>query len=175
VPVDALREHAARQQADRGAGGCHEAVDADRLRLLPRLREHRHDHAEDHGRRHRAADALDEARADQHLLVLREPAQQRRGGEHRQAGEEHVPAADQVAEPPSQQEQPAEGDQVRVDDPGEARLREPEVVLDRRQRDRDDRPVEDDHQHAGAEHDKRPPARVADGSVGLAHVGLLLV
>ena len=50
-----------------------------------------------------------------------------------------VRRADQVAEPPREQQQPAEGDQVGVDDPGEVRGREAEVVLDRRQRDVDDR------------------------------------
>ena len=63
-------------------------------------------------------------------------------------GEEDVAAAEQVAEPPGQQQQAAEGDQVGVDDPGEARLREAEVGLDRGQGDVHDRRVEDDHQHA---------------------------
>ena len=68
-------------QADRAAGGGDERVDADRLRLLARLGEHRDDHPEDHGGGHRAADALDEARADEQLLALRGAAQQRGGGE----------------------------------------------------------------------------------------------
>ena len=50
----------------------------------------------------------------------------------RQPGEEHRPAADQVAEAAGEQEQAAEGDQVGVDDPGEVVLAEAEVVLDRR-------------------------------------------
>ena len=128
VPVDGLGEHAAGEQADRRAGRRHERVDADRLRLLPRLGEHRDDHPEDHGRRHRAADALDEAGRDQHLLALGEAAQQRGDGEDAEPGEEDAAARDEVAEPAGQQQQPAEGDQVRVDDPGEAGLREAEVA-----------------------------------------------
>ena len=46
----ACGEHAAGEQADRAAGRGDEGVDADRLRLLARLREHRHDHPEDHRR-----------------------------------------------------------------------------------------------------------------------------
>ena len=46
--------------------------------------------------------------------------------------EEDPPLADQVAEPPGEQQQAAERDQIGVDDPGEVRLREAEVVLDRR-------------------------------------------
>ena len=56
------------------------------------------------------------------------PQTQRRGGEHRQPGEEDPPAADQVAEPADQQQQTAERDQVRVHDPREARLREVQVA-----------------------------------------------
>ena len=47
VPADRLGEDPADQQADRAAGGGDEAVDADRLGLLARLGEHRHDHAQD--------------------------------------------------------------------------------------------------------------------------------
>ena len=160
VPADGLRQRPAGQQADGRAGRRDEAVDADRLRLLARLREHRHDHAQDHGRRQRAADALREARADQQRLARGEAAQQRREREERKAAQEHAPATDQVAEPPGQQQQPAERDQVGVDDPRQRRLREAEIRLDRRQRDVHDRGVEDDHHEAGAEHDQRGPAPV---------------
>ena len=78
VPVDGLGEHAAGEQADRAAGGGDERVDADRLGLLARLGEHRHDHPEDDGGGHRAADALHEARRDQHRLALRQAAQRAR-------------------------------------------------------------------------------------------------
>jgi hypothetical protein len=44
---------------------------------------------------------------------------------------------------------------VGVHDPGKARLCEAEVALDRRERDVDDRLVEDDHQHPGTEDDER--------------------
>jgi hypothetical protein len=125
VPVDRLGQDAAGQQADRRARGGDEAEDADRLGLLGGLREHRHDHPEDDRGGQRAADALHEARADEHLLALRDAAQQRRDGEDEQAGEEDPPAADEVAEPAGEQQQAAEGDQVGVDDPGEVRLREP--------------------------------------------------
>ena len=44
------------------------------LLLAGRLGEHRHDHAEDHGRCDRAAGTLDEAGSDQHALALRKRA-----------------------------------------------------------------------------------------------------
>ena len=114
---------------DGATGRGDEGVDPDRLRLLARLGEHRHDHPEHDGRSHRAADALDEARADQELLAGREAADERRGGEHAKAGEED-PAARSGRHAAGQEQQAAERDQVRVHDPGEARLREAEVVLD---------------------------------------------
>ena len=133
VPVDGLGEHAAGKQADRAArrGEC-ERVDADRLRLLPGLREYRHDHAEDDGRGHRAADALYEPRRDQPHLALRQAAQRRGAGEQREPGQEDGPATQQVTQAPGEEQQPAERDQVPVHDPREAGGGEPEVVLDRR-------------------------------------------
>ena len=38
-----------------------------------------------------------------------------------EAGEEHAPAPDEVAEAAGQEQQAAEGDEERVDDPGEVR------------------------------------------------------
>jgi hypothetical protein len=165
VPVDALGQQAAQQQADRRAGRGHEAVDADRLRLLARLGEHRHDHAEDHGGRERAARALDEACADQDALALGQPAQQRGCGEDGEAGQEDAAAAEQVSKAAGQQQQSAEADQVGVHDPGEVRLGEPQIVLDRRQGDVHDRRVEDDHQHAHAEDVEGDPAGAVRGGL----------
>ncbi len=107
--------------------------------------------------------ALDEARDDQHRLVVREPAQRGGGGEHRDAGEEHALAADEVAESPGEQQEAAERDHVRVDHPAEIRLREVQVVLDPGERDVDDRAVERVHQHREAHDDQRDPAAAVDG------------
>ncbi len=154
VPVECLGQRASGKQADGAARGGDERVRADRAGLLARVGEHRDDHAEDDGRGHRAADALDEAGRDEHRFVLGEPAGQRRDAEDTEPGEEHPAAPEQVTEPAGQQEQPAERDHVRVDDPGEAGFGEAEVVSDGRQRDVHDRDVENDHQHAGAEDDQ---------------------
>jgi hypothetical protein len=166
VPVDALGEEAAEQQADRRARRGDEAVDADRLRLLARLGEHRHDHSEDHCRGERSAGALDEARGDQHTLALGQAAEQRGGREDGEAGQEDAAAAEQVTEAAGQQQQAAEADQVGVHNPGEVRLGEAEVVLDRRQGDVHDRRVEDDHQPAYAEDVEGDPAGAVGGGLG---------
>jgi hypothetical protein len=135
VPVDPLSDDAAREQADRRACGRDEAVDADRFGLLRRPPKHRHDHAENHGRGHRATESLNKACGDQEALAVGEPAQQRRRREHREAGEEDPLAADQVTEATDEQQQAAERDQVRVHNPRQTRLREMEIGLDRRKRD----------------------------------------
>ncbi len=158
VPADRLGQDPAGQQADRAPGGGDEAVDPDRLRLFLRLREHGHDHAEDHGRSHRATDPLEKPGADQHFLALGDPAEQRRGDEYNQTGGEETLASEQVTEPAGEKQQPPERNQVRVHDPGKVGLGETEVVLDRGQGDVHDRRVEDDHQHPEAERIERVPA-----------------
>ena len=71
---------------------------------------------------------------------------------------EDVLAAQKVAEAPGEEQEPAEGDQVAVDDPREAGLAEAEVLLDGGQRDVDHRHVEDDHQEARAQDVEGEPA-----------------
>jgi hypothetical protein len=55
---------------------------------------------------------------------------------------------EEIAEPPAEQEEPSEADQVRVHDPRKRLLRETQITADRRERDPDDRDVEDNHQVA---------------------------
>ena len=53
---------------------------------------------------------------------------------------------EEAAHPAPEQEEAAERDQVRVHDPRERLLRETEICANRREHNRDDRRVEDDHQ-----------------------------
>ena len=75
--------------------------------------------------------------------------------------------SEEIAEPPAEQQKAAEGEQIGIDDPGEGRLGEVQVLPDRRQRHVHDRRVEDDHQVAEAEDIEREPA----GSVVQGHDG----
>ena len=98
---------------------------------------------------------------DQRALARSDAAQQRGGGEHDEADEEHALSPDEIADPAGEQQQAPERDQERVDDPGEVRLAEAQVVLDRGKRDVHDRDVEHDHQLRQADDDqRRPPATV---------------
>ena len=59
--------------------------------------------------------------------------------------------------PPSSRK-PPKVERVRAEHPLEVALREVQVLLDRRQRDVDDRDVEDDHEERRAQEGERPPA-----------------
>ena len=85
--------------------------------------------------------------------------------EEADAEQEQAPVAEEVAEPAAEEHEAAEGQHVGVDHPGERRLREAEVLADRRQRDVHDRRVEHDHQVAQAEDEECEPvlAGVGDG------------
>ena len=158
VPVDRLGQGTAGQQADRAAADDHEHVGAHRLRPLDRQRELGDDDREDHRDRQRTTDALDEAGGDQEGLAAGEAADGGGEREEEDAAEEDPLASDEVTEPSGHQQEAAEGDQVGVDHPGEARLREVEVVLDRRQGDVHDGRVEDAHQLAETDDEERDPA-----------------
>ena len=82
------------------------------------------------------------------FLRVREAARERGDREERDPAEEQAAVPVEVAEPPAEQQEAAERQQVRVHDPRQRRLREAEIVPDRRQRDVHDRRVEHDHQRA---------------------------
>ena len=131
---------------------------AHRLRALARLREEGHHQRERDGRGDGAAEALHGARGDEDPLRRREPAGERGDREEADPDQEQPAVAVEVAEPPAEEQEAAEGEQVGVHDPRERGLGEAEVVLDRRQRDVHDRHVEDDHQARQAEDVEREPA-----------------
>ena len=158
VPAERVGEDAAEQDADRPAARRDEAEHAHRLRPLGRLGEDRH-HQRKRDRRHdRAADPLHRPRRDEHALRGREAADERGRREERDPRQEQAAVAEEVAEPPAQQQEAAERQQVGVHDPRERRLGEPEILADRGKRDADDRHVEDDHQVAQAQDEERQPA-----------------
>ena len=106
---------------------------------LAGIGEEAHDQRERDRRDDGAAEPLHRPRADQHPLARREPADDRGGGEERDPEQEQPALPEQVAEPAAEQQEPAEGEQVRVHHPRERRLGEAEIVGDRRQGDVHDR------------------------------------
>ena len=116
-PGEEVGEDAAEQQADGAAARGDRAPDAHRLRPLLALREGRR-HDRERGRRdERGAEALEPAREDQELGRGREPVQERGDGEDDDAGEEEPLPAEQVAGAAAEEQEAAEDQRVRVDDP----------------------------------------------------------
>ena len=93
--------------------------------------------------------------------------------EQRDAEQEQLAVAVQVAEPAAEQQEAAEGEHVGVDHPDQRGLGELQVRADRRQRHVHDRGVEHDHQHAQAQHHQCQPAFARVGRVG--HRGIFRV
>ena len=92
------------------------------------------------------------------------------GGKDHQAGLEYALAAEEVARPGREEQEPAEGDQVGIDHPLLIGRREPESGLHGRQGHVHDRRVDDDHEvgHArdGQDHARRkvrPGGRLGRG------------
>ena len=135
LPARPLGEHAAEQHAGGAAGAGHRAPDAQRLVALRALLEDLGDQRQGGGRQQRGAEALDGTRGDQPDVVLGEPACKRGAREQDQAGDEHAPAAEQVGHAPAEQQEPAEGERVGVDDPRQVVLGEVQRSADRGQRD----------------------------------------
>jgi hypothetical protein len=158
VPAEDVGQDPAREDADHAPAGQDEAEDAHRLRAVRLLGEERHEQRQRDRRDDGAADALYRPRRDEQPLRGREAAAEGREREDGDADQEEAAVPEQVAEPATEEQEAAEGQQVRVHHPGERRLREAEVVADRRQGDVHDRAVEDDHQVAEAEHVEREPA-----------------
>jgi hypothetical protein len=109
---------------------------------------------------------LQRPRRDQQLRAAGQPAGQRGDGEHGQAGQEHLLAADQVAEPSGQQQQAAECDQIGVQHPGDVGGGQAEIPLDDGQGHGHDGAIEDDHECGGAEGGERKAARSPGGRGG---------
>ena len=162
LPAQQVGEDAAEQQAEGAAAGRDRAPDAERLRALLALREGGGDDRERGGGDERAAEALERPGADEPALRRREPVEQRGGREDRDAREEQPAPAEQVARAAAEQQEAAEHERVGVDDPLEVGGAEPEVGLDRRQRDVDHRRVEHDHELGEADDDEDDPAVALD-------------
>src|SRR5581483_11126578 len=157
-PAQVRGEHSAEQDADRAAASRSSAPDAEGDVALASLAEGRDDDRQRRRREQRAAEPLQPAGDDQRSLGPREPREQRAEREDDHADDEETTPTEQVREPAAEQQRAAEQDRVRGDHPLQARLREVEVALDRRQGDVDNRHVEDDHELRGDGERENEPA-----------------
>ena len=146
LPRQEVDEDAAEEDACRRTDAADGAPGTERDVALATLREHR-DEDRQRGRGEGGrAETLQRAERDQRRLTPREPAEQRAEREDQRSGHEDAPPAEEVGGASAQEEEPSEDERVGADHPLQVLLGEPEIELYRRQRDVDDRDVEDGHE-----------------------------
>ena len=156
APAEAARQRATDERPDRNRSADGRSPRGDRLSALTPL-EVLTDEGEPGGEHRRSADALQGPRPDEHRDRSGDAAEQRRGGEDDEAEDEHALSPEAVRDRAPAEDERGKGQRVGVDDPlqvGEACV---EVPLDRRQRDLDDRDVDEQHERRRADRDQRPP------------------
>ena len=172
APATSAGEGGAEDGADEARDPCRRAPHGHRL-TSPLRREHAGDHR--HGLRghHPGTEALHHARHDQHLHAPREPAPQARGGEHDEPDEIDGLQPQPIPEPSGDQQRHRIGEQIGAGHPEQAGQVRAQVLLHPRDRDGDDRGVDQDHEEPQHDRPQRGPravqARVADGAVGRGH------
>ena len=154
-PPERLDEHAAQHPPRGAAAGRRGRPPADRAPARRRRIERGGEERERGGRERGGSHALDRARRHQRHRTGRERTGERRDPEHREPGREQPPLAEQVACPARHDQQAAEGERVRAQDPLQAGRGEPERPLDLGQGDRHDRHVEHHQELGGAQHGER--------------------
>ena len=116
-------------------------------------REHAVQHRHPDRGEHAAAGALQDPERDQLVEAGRQPAQRRSSGKQRDRGQQNPLAAVPVTEPAGRRDGDRQAHQEGDDDAVHGGRAHPEVTADGRQRDVDDRRVQDGHEHRGDEDD----------------------
>ena len=149
-------EPAAEDEADGGTHTRHGGVDRERAVALLAGGERGGDQGERGGRGHRGAEALEGPGRQQHGLVLGEAADERGECEDQHAHHEDQPAAVEVGQPATQEQEPPEGQGVAGDDPLQVGLVDVEVGADEGEGDVGDGAVEHHHQLRERDEHERP-------------------
>ena len=163
-PARVLGEDTTEEDTGGTAGRCGGAVQGERLgQLLRSGPEDREEQGQCGGGDERGPGAL-HCSADQlDGHGVRQPGGEGTDGQGGPADAEDAAGAEQVGQPTAQQEQAAEGDDVRVEHPAQVLGAEAEVGLHLRQGDPDDRRVHDDHELRCGDQTQRQPAPAARG------------
>ena len=146
-----------RSSPERAARPGDGAVDPEGLPSLRRISEGGGQEGE-HGRGEQGSErALDGPGDDEHREVDREPADGRGRREAHKSDDEGPLASHHVPDTTAEEEQAAEGEGVRGDDPLTVGVREMQGVLSRGQSDVDDGAVENNHELGDPKHTENPP------------------
>jgi len=157
-PVEGIDQHAAQQRPCRQSEAAYPRPHADRPRLGGPIRVRVADDGERPREQQRRADALDDARSDEHAVARRDPAGQRPGAEHHEAGQHHALVAAQVADRPAGEHERRQRQRIAVDHPLQPADARAEGAADLGQRDVDDGHVEQ-HEEVPHAHDHQHGAR----------------
>ncbi len=159
APADGGDQHAADHRPEGQAQADDSAPDPDRSGALTPFGERVRDDRHRDRVQHRPADGLHRAERDQCREAGRQAAQQRSEREQGQSDLEGTAAADAIAGRSGQHEQARDHQRVRGDDPLQSRDRGVQLMLDRGQRDVDDRDVQpdDEQAHAADRKHEHPP------------------
>ncbi len=122
------------------------------------------------GKMKAAATPMRARRRDQRAGRVRRRRSRREHAEEDEADLHRALAAEAVADAAAREQQPGEGEAVRVDDPLQRGDRGAEMLVERRERDVDDRVVDHDQEHAEAQDRQDQPAAVAGVRVRLPPV-----
>ena len=98
-----------------------------------------------------APSPCDPAHGDQEPVAAGKSAGKGRRGEDREADREDAPASEKIGGSAAEEQEASERDPVSGHHPLQVRLREVELLADRRQRDVDDRDVGDGHEECDGE------------------------
>jgi hypothetical protein len=157
-PRGQVGEHPGQHRTGSATQPGEPAPHPERLDPLARIREQHNDQSQ-RGRCGQCLPrALHEPARNQHRRTGRGPARGRCRREEPDPGEEQPSAAEQVGQPPAEQQKAARHQHVAVNHPRQPGVRERQVMLDSWERHVDDRYVDDEHELDQAEHRERPPA-----------------
>ena len=166
APREVLGEDAAEEQAERGAAAGDRTVDAERAGALLGLVEGHGDERQGRGSQQRREGTLEATCREQQGGGGRCTAERGGAGEADEADDERALAADVVGDPAAEEEETAEGQGVRRDDPLLVGVGDAEGRLRRRDREVHDRGVEDDHELRDADDQQGAPAQRVERDAG---------
>ena len=169
-PAEVLGQNPAEEDPGRGARAAESSPDPERFVSLGPLLEGRA-HDRERGRRDdRCADSLHRAGRDQDADVPGQPAEERCDSEERQPDEEDQPSSEQIGHPATEEQETSERDRVGDQHPLHRRGGGMQFGLDRRDRDVDDRHVEDGHEERRPDDSERQPAARIRFGGNIGHV-----
>ena len=158
APAHVFRQEPAQQDAGGGTDAGDGAEDRERRAAVLAARKGDGQERQRRGGQQCGEHTLQGAGADQLPRLLRDAAEQGRGGKADGGHDEGPLAAPEIRDPSAKQQEGAEGQGVGRDHPGTRRVTDAHLDLETRQRQVHDRAVEHHHKLREGQEHQRPPA-----------------